>query len=231
MSDAGIMRIPVPVLAGAIVALLLLALAAGSTRVRAEPNLARGNVEDCAGRLAEAGIMVERAAHPARTGSDACVVVDPVALISVSDPALPERRIRFADRPLLSCAMAERLARFTADMAAPLALGVFGKELSAVATGPGYECRPRNRQPGAKLSSHGQGNAADVMAFELHGGRRIAVERAEDAESARFITAFRSAACGAFTTVLGPGSDAAHGNHVHVDIEPRGRDGRSRLCQ
>jgi hypothetical protein len=31
--------------------------------------------------------------------------------------------------------------------------------------------------------------------------------------------------------VLGPGSDAAHANHIHIDMEPRGRDGRSKVCQ
>jgi hypothetical protein len=144
---------------------------------------------------------------------------------------LPARRIRFPEKPLLSCAMAERFARFTADMAAPLALGVFGKELAAVATGPGFECRPRNRQPGAKLSSHAQGLAADIMSVELHGGRRIVVEKPEDAESIRFLAAYRAAACGTFSTVLGPGADAAHANHIHLDIEARGRDGRSKFCQ
>jgi hypothetical protein len=231
MSDAVVMRIPVPILAGAIVALLLLALAAGTSRVRAEPNLAKPDAEDCAARLARAGITVERAAHPAKAGNDACVIADPVALISVSDPALPERRIRFPERPLLACAMAERLARFAADIAAPLALGVTGKELAAVATGPGFECRPRNRQPGAKLSSHGQGNAVDVMGLELHGGLRVSVEKPEGAEAARLVAGIRAAACGAFSTVLGPGSDAAHANHLHIDIEQRGRDGRSKLCQ
>jgi hypothetical protein len=49
--------------------------------------------------------------------------------------------------------------------------------------------------------------------------------------AARYIDALRRAACGWFTTVLGPGSDAAHADHLHLDREPRGRDGESRLCQ
>jgi hypothetical protein len=231
MADAEGMRIPAPVLATVIIVLLLFALAAGTSRVRAEPDLARANSGDCTARLAKTGITIESAAQPVKPPDAACVIADPVVLVSVADAALPERRIRFPDRPMLSCAMAERFARFASDIAAPLALGVTGKELVAVSTGPGYECRPRNRQPGAKMSSHGQGNAVDVTMAELRGGRKVSVEKQADAEDVRFIAALRVSACGAFSTVLGPGSDAAHGNHLHLDIEARGRDGRARLCQ
>ena len=34
------------------------------------------------------------------------------------------------------------------------------------------------------------------------------------------VDSVRTAACGWFTTVLGPGSDAAHTDHLHVDIAP-----------
>jgi hypothetical protein len=236
MADVSIMRIPAPVLATAIIVLLLLALVAGSSRVRAEPDLARPDVmkpsaEDCATRLAKTGIAVERAAPPAKPSDAACMIVEPVVLVSVADAALKERRIRFPDHPTLSCAMAERFARFTSDIAAPLALGITGKELIAVSTGPGFECRPRNRQPGAKTSSHGQGNAVDTMAVEVVGGRKLSVEKPDGPETIRFMAAYRAAACGIFSTVLGPGSDAAHANHIHVDIEQRGRDGRSKFCQ
>jgi hypothetical protein len=236
MDDAPVMQIPGPVLATAIIVLLFLALLAGSSRVRAEPDLAkpdaaRANTEDCATRLAKTGIAVERAAPLVKSPDAACMIVDPVALLSVADAALKDRRIRFPDHPNLSCAMAERFARFTSEIAAPLALGIYGKELVAVSTGPGFECRPRNRQPGAKTSSHGQGNAVDTMAVELVGGRKLSVEKPDGPETVRFIAAYRAAACGIFSTVLGPGSDSAHANHIHVDIEQRGRDGRSKFCQ
>ena len=241
MADAPVMRIPTPVFATAIIVLLLLALAAGVSRVRAEPDLSRPGIaksdlakssgDDCTARLAITGIAVERAASPAKPPDAACMIVEPVVLLSVADAALKDRRIRFPDHPTLSCAMAERFARFTSDIAAPLALGITGKELVAVSTGPGFECRPRNRQPGAKTSSHGQGNAVDTMAVELVGGRKLSVEKPDGSETIRFMAAYRAAACGIFSTVLGPGSDAAHANHIHVDIEQRGRDGRSKFCQ
>jgi hypothetical protein len=231
MADLSVMRIPAPVLATAIIVLLFLALVAGTSRVRAEPDLARAKSGDCAVRLARTGITIESSAQAVKPPDAACVITDPVVLVSVADAALPDRHIRFPDQPMLSCAMAERFARFTSDIAAPLAVGITGKELVAVSTGPGYECRPRNRQSGAKTSSHGQGNAVDMMAVELVGGRKLSVEKPDGPETIRFMAAYRAAACGVFSTVLGPGSDAAHANHIHVDIEQRGRDGRSKFCQ
>ena len=44
-------------------------------------------------------------------------------------------------------------------------------------------------------------------------------------------TTLRTAACGWFTTILGPGSDAAHATHWHLDIERHGSSDRYRICQ
>ncbi len=230
-ADGMSMRLPVPVLAAIIFVLVLLALLLGGQRVRSEPNLDVPHVDECIKRLASSGITVERAAPSALAVAGQCTIADPVMLIAAPDAALPERRIRFPDRPLLSCAMAERFARFSSDIAAPLALGVYGRELVSLRTGPGYECRPRNRQSGAKISSHGQGDAVDIVGVELYGGRKVNIGKPDSPESVRFIAAIRAAACGAFSTVLGPGADAAHANHLHMDIEKRGHDGRSKLCR
>jgi hypothetical protein len=35
----------------------------------------------------------------------------------------------------------------------------------------------------------------------------------------------------AFNTVLGPGSDASHASHIHLDLEPRGAKGNAKFCQ
>jgi len=45
------------------------------------------------------------------------------------------------------------------------------------------------------------------------------------------VDAARTAACGWFTTVLGPGSDAAHTDHLHVDTTLHGTSDRYRICQ
>jgi hypothetical protein len=183
----------------------------------------------CITRLAALGIKAEPPAVQPATPLAACVIAEPVTLISAAPRA--GNAILFPDRPLLSCAMAERLGRFSVEVASPMAVRAFGKPLASVSTGPGYECRPRNRVAGAKISSHGQGNAADIVTMELAGGRKIVIEKPDDAAAVTFLASLRTAACAAFNTVLGPGSDAAHASHIHLDIEPRGKKGNSKFCQ
>ncbi|MBY0361251.1 MAG: extensin family protein, partial [Phreatobacter sp.] len=71
----------------------------------------------------------------------------------------------------------------------------------------------------------------DIAWFAFEGDRREPVETPASEDGRRFVATLRKAACGWFTTVLGPGSDTAHADHLHLDREPRGRDGESRLCQ
>ena len=42
--------------------------------------------------------------------------------------------------------------------------------------------------------------------------------------AAQAMQAFRTAACGPFKTVLGPGSNADHANHFHLDLQKRRND-------
>ncbi|MBL8568119.1 MAG: extensin family protein [Phreatobacter sp.] len=181
----------------------------------------------CAERLAAMGVTFQRPSPPARNDAR-CVIEDAVQIERMQDGGTV---LRWPDRPILACDAAERFASFTRDALRPMARGILGADLVAAGTGSGFECRPRSRLAGAKLSAHGQGLAVDIAWFELDGRRRVVVETpASDAER-RFLSAVRKAACGWFTTVLGPGSDAAHANHLHFDAERRGRDGQSRLCQ
>ena len=183
----------------------------------------------CIARLATLGIKAEPPAALSAPLFAACIIVEPVTLVSAAprsgDPIL------FPDRPLLSCVMAEKLSRFSLEVASPMAARAFGKPLALISTGPGYECRPRNRQVGARISSHGQGNAVDILMMELSGGRKIVVEKPDGAAAVTFVAGLRTSACAAFNTVLGPGSDPSHANHIHLDIEPRGKQGNAKFCQ
>jgi hypothetical protein len=96
--------------------------------------------------------------------------------------------------------------------------------------GTSYECRGQNRQAGAKLSEHAFANGVDVMGFAFRARPTIAIApRTGDAPEALFQAAVRQKACAYFSTVLGPGSDAAHANHLHLDMRAR-RPG-SGICQ
>ena len=78
---------------------------------------------------------------------------------------------------------------------------------------------------------HALGNAIDIAGFDLAGGERI--EIAPPADRGDLTVAFQNtvqaSACLFFTTVLGPGSNAAHDDHLHLDI--KARRGGFRLCQ
>ena len=76
-----------------------------------------------------------------------------------------------------------------------------------------------------KLSEHAFGNALDISSFTLSSGTTVAVEPAPPAKSAIFLGKVRSAACGPFKTVLGPGSNADHAEHLHFDLAPRRHGG------
>ena len=73
---------------------------------------------------------------------------------------------------------------------------------------------------GAKLSEHGRGNALDIRALRLADGR--AVELTDPQVPKDFREGLRQSVCARFTTVLGPGSDGYHEDHVHVDLAEPG---------
>jgi hypothetical protein len=131
----------------------------------------------------------------------------------------------------MSCQFAERLTGWLGNLVAPVIAGRMSADLRAVHTGPGYECRNRNGAPSGKLSAHAVGQAIDISAFELSSGKSIAVKPDGDEATRNVVDAVRTAACGWFTTVLGPGADEAHADHLHVDMIMHGTSDRYRICQ
>ena len=97
-----------------------------------------------------------------------------------------------------------------------------GAKITKVRVAASYACRSRNSRPGARLSEHALGNAVDVRAFQLSDGREISPLRSwGKGEAGRFLKAAWSSACGPFGTVLGPGSDGYHMDHLHFDSARR----------
>ena len=92
---------------------------------------------------------------------------------SRSSPPRPAPATPFSCRPPASLVRHGRAAGAVLGWRSPRPwpFRAFGKPLASISTGPGYECRPRNRMAGAKISSHGQGDAADVLMMELAGGQ------------------------------------------------------------
>src|SRR3954468_7694734 len=65
------------------------------------------------------------------------------------------------------CSVAEALARWSLESAAPAANRELGGHPTRMAIGTSYECRSQNRQTGAKLSEHAFADAVDVMGFDF----------------------------------------------------------------
>ena len=194
----------------------------------AAPPVTANESAACLARLRAAGAQAEAAEAPPTPLPD-CSVVAPVTLSAIVLPSGEE--LDLPAHPLLACAFAETFVSFARDLAAPLGAATLGARLTALDTGPGYECRPRNHVAGAKTSAHGQGIAIDLMGVTTAGNRRVAVERQDDPKEALYIRTLRTAACGWFTTVLGPGSDAAHATHLHLDGLTHGSGGAYRICE
>ncbi len=173
----------------------------------------------CLERITRLGLRFE-SRPPVR--EEACSIDSPV-LVS----ALPNG-VEVAPASLMACPVAESLARWMSDAVAPEAERHLQSAPTKLLIGTSYQCR--DQRNGEKLSEHAFGNGVDIMGFEFakRGPLAISAHSADSPEST-FQAAVQKAACPIFTTVLGPGSDAAHGDHLHLDL--RQRKGDYRICQ
>jgi hypothetical protein len=80
---------------------------------------------------------------------------------------------------------------------------------------------------GAQLSEHGRANALDVRAIKLANGKSIYLTDRTVAREVR--ESVLHSVCARFSTVLGPGSDWYHEDHIHLDIAERRNN--YRICQ
>jgi len=182
----------------------------------------------CLAKLIAAGAGAEAAPAPP-TPVQGCGIDAPVRLSSIT--GLGGDVVSLPDRPLVDCEFAAVFADYVRLVVAPLGQAMLHAKVAAIETGPGYDCRTQDRIAGAKISAHGHGRAVDFVAITLADKRRVLVERQTGADETSYFRAVRTAACGWFTTVLGPGADAFHVSHMHLDIEPHGSTGSYRICQ
>jgi hypothetical protein len=161
---------------------------------------------------------------PPITGPGECEAPDVVRLEAV---VLPDRsRVAITPPAVLRCTMAEAVAAWVRDEAAPRVLAL-GASLKGIENLTSFDCRGRNGVVGAKLSEHGKANALDIHALKLASGKAVVLT--DPQVSSDFREGLRKSTCERFTTVLGPGSDGFHEDHVHVDILQR-RAGY-RICE
>jgi hypothetical protein len=131
----------------------------------------------------------------------------------------------------LACPIVSALDQWISSAMQPAAQKWFRQPVAEIKQISAYSCRGMNGQAGASISEHAFGNALDIAAFVLADGRRITVRDGWKGapEEQGFLRDIQGAACDQFTTVLAPGSNAFHYDHIHVDLMRRA-SGR-RICQ
>ena len=157
-------------------------------------------------------------------GPGACGGEDLVRLEAI---VLPDKR-KVAVKPaaILRCTMASAIADWVRKDMVPLATSL-GSTISDLDNFDSFECRGRNRVVGAMLSEHGKANALDVRAIKLANGQSIGFTDRTMSRDVR--ERVLHSVCARFSTVLGPGSDWYHEDHIHLDLAQRRND--YRICQ
>ena len=184
-------------------------------RIAAVPGAPKTQTDPgCAGDLIALGVIADRI-DPIRNG--ACGIDAPYKVTGFAGG-----RIALSQPATLTCAAALETARWLRDHVGPAARVHLGGEVTGVRVAASYACRTRNSRPGARLSEHALGRAIDVSAIQVSGAGWLVVGSEAGARQ-RVLLASRRAACGPFKTVLGPGSDAFHDDHFHLDLAQRRR--------
>jgi hypothetical protein len=187
---------------------------------KAEP--ARPAASACRQALTEAIAIAP--SIPAISGPGACGGDDLVRLEAV---VLPDgKQVAVKPAAILRCTMAAAVADWVRSDMAPLAQRL-GTALSDLDNFDSFECRGRNRVSSAKMSEHGRANALDIRALKFANGQSLSLTDRGVAREQR--EAVLHSVCARFTTVLGPGSDWYHEDHIHLDLAER--RGGYRICQ
>jgi hypothetical protein len=157
-------------------------------------------------------------------GAGGCGGEDLVRLEAVVLP--DKRRVSVKPAAILRCTMATAIADWIRTDMTPL-VSSLGSVITNLDNFDSFECRGRNRVVGAQLSEHGRANALDVRDLKLADGRSIALtDRTVPREVRENVL---HSVCARFTTVLGPGSDGYHEDHIHLDLMERHNN--YRICQ
>jgi hypothetical protein len=126
----------------------------------------------------------------------------------------------------LACPIVSALDRWVSEGVQPAALHWFGAPVTSIHQIGGYSCR--GMVGGDGVSEHSFGNALDIAGFTLADGRKILVKTGWNGspEEQGFLHDVQLYACETFTTVLAPGYNVYHYDHIHVDLMRRASGSR-----
>tara|TARA_R100001129_G_scaffold186208_1_gene176952 strand:+ start:615 stop:1286 length:672 start_codon:yes stop_codon:yes gene_type:complete len=170
--------------------------------------------QQCLAKLGAAGASFS----PLPNAYDApgCTRIDTVSLSDLRGDA---GRFGIANIGPVTCQTASTFAgwvRYGVDRAARAYLG---SPLARIETMGSYSCR--NVAGTSRRSAHARAEAIDVAAFVLEDGRRISVIgdwKGGNSDERQFLRVVRESACKRFGTVLSPDYNAAHADHLHLEV-------------
>lgn len=160
------------------------------------------------GLLCRSPALKGKALLPINSKVSGCDVPDAVLVSEVSGVTLQPPAT-------INCEEALALATWVKTGLQP----VYQGKIVALKVADSYSCRPRNNVRGNKVSVHGLGQAIDIESFMTSSGQVMTVSQNYNAQ----MRAASRAGCGIFHTILGPGSDGYHENHIHFDVAKHGR--------
>jgi hypothetical protein len=166
--------------------------------------------------------------QPGNVREEGCQLTGAIKLTGVSTIF---GNVDISGKPAMLCRFGRQFSEWVSDVAAPLTLAYTGQKLAQIEIASGFACRPRYDKLGAIPSEHAKGDAVDVSSFVLVDKRRIRVMQQSSDTDRDLVRALRTTACGYFTTVLGPASDAAHAEHFHFDTAVHGSIPNYRICE
>ncbi len=123
---------------------------------------------------------------------------------------------------LASCPLAVAFALFERHALQPAAQSAYGQAVARVDHLGSFACRNMYSRENGARSQHATANALDIAGFRLADGRSISVLKDWPKENAdaRFLRQVREGACDTFNVVLSPDYNAAHRDHLHLDVGP-----------
>ncbi len=165
----------------------------------------------CLTALRDAGVEAELA--PEVVEGDYCQVRNAVVLRSGITPLSP------SDLPM-SCKLAAAYVMWDRQVLKPAAQELMGSEVEGVVSYGSYSCRRIGGQETERPSEHATANAVDLGEFRFADGRRVTVKEhwTTGGAEAEFLRRLRLGGCEVFGTVIGPDYNAAHHDHLHMDM-------------
>lgn len=181
-----------------------------------------GDAAQCRAVLAQAGWQAEPV--PDRSEGEGCGWRDAVRVDRMGEG---EMALSVGRPFVLSCPAAVSLALWERHALQPAAAEALGSRVRAIEHFGTYACRNVYGRAEGRRSQHASAQAIDIAGFVLADGRRVRVAADWDGDGAgaAFLRRVHRGACASFDAVLGPAYNAAHADHLHLDI------GGGRVCR